>query len=140
MLLKMKANWLASINFFLAALLVLAAAGWPFVQEGFNALYMREATAFFSRIEGGETTYKNRNNRYLPFTVDKSAGALKELKISPGDATYCNFAVEVKDPLTLRIVAYLKPDILKKWYLHHPDRPFAWTYERREGEKGKLIL
>ena len=129
---------ISSINLFLTALLVLLAAGWPFVQKGCHWNYQREANHLFQKIEAAEITYKNINTRYLSFNFEKSIDSFKQLKISPEDARYYNYSVEEVDNRTLRITAHLKPDILKKWYIHNPKTKIKLIYEKREGEKGKL--
>lgn len=136
---KQQGSTIASLNLFLAALLVLAGAGWSFVQKGFHSYYQREAHAFFEKIEKGETTYRNKHNLYLPFGVDKSAEKLKELKIDPKDAKYFNYSVEVVDRTTYKIIAQLKPEIIKKWYLHNPKSKLQLVYEKREGRRGKIV-
>lgn len=134
-----KGNAIASINFFIAALLILAAAGWAFIQKGCHWHYQNEANAFFEKIEKKEIKYRNINNKYLPFNFKDSAEALKELRIDPGEAEYYDFSVEQTDEETLRIIAQLKPEILKKWYLHNPESKFKLVYEKKEGKKGRLI-
>jgi len=131
---------IAVINFFLAALLGLLAGGWFLVQKGCHWNYQREASAFFQKIEEKELKYKNINNRYLPFDIKKSAEALKQLKLDPDDADYHNYSVEQTDKQTFRIIALLKPEILKKWYLHSPKTTkFRLIYEKKDGKKGKLV-
>ena len=110
------------------------------VQKGCHWNYQREANTFFQMIEAKEIKYKNINNRYLPFNIEKSTEALKELKIDPDDADYYNFSVEQPDQETFRIIAQLKPEILEKWYLHSPKTAkFRLIYEKKEGTKGKIV-
>jgi hypothetical protein len=136
---KQKGSTIASVNLFLAALLVLAGAGWSFVQKGYHSYYEREAKSFFEKIEKGETAYRNRHNLYLPFGVDKSTEKLKELKINPKEAEYYNYSVEVLDRTTYRIIAQLKPEIIKKWYLHNPDSKLQLVYEKKDGRRGRIV-
>ena len=136
---KQEGSTIASVNLFLAALLVLTGAGWSFVQKGYHSFYQREAHAFFEKIEKGETTYRNRHNLYLPFGVDKSPEKLKELKIDPKDADYFNYSVEVVDKTSYKIIAQLKPEIIKKWYLHNPESKLQLVYEKKEGRRGKIV-
>jgi len=136
---KQNGSTVASVNLFLAALLVLGGAGWSFVQKGYHSYYQREAHAFFEKIEQGETTYRNRHNLYLPFGVDKSTEKLKELKIDPKDAKYYNYSVEVVDRTTYKIIAQLKPEIIKKWYLHNPQSKLQLVYEKKEGRMGRIL-
>lgn len=130
---------MAPLNLILAAILVLMAAGWSFVQKGCHWHYQREANHLFQKIEVAEIKYKNINNRYLSFNFEKSIDALKKLKIDPEDANYYNFSVVEVNDRTFRIIAHLKDDILKKWYLHNPKTKITLIYEKEEGEKGKLI-
>ena len=134
-----KGSTIASINLFLAALLVLTGAGWPFVQRGFHSYIQREAHVFFEKIEQAETTYRNRQNRYLPFSIEKSAEGLKELKLNPKGARYFNYSVEVPERTSYKIIAQLKPEIIRKWYLHNPKTKFQLVYEKKEGGKGRLM-
>lgn len=136
---KQNGSTIASINLFIAALLVLAAAGWSFVQKGFHSFYQGEAHAFFEKIEKGETTYRNKHNLYLPFGVDKSVEKLKELKIDPKDAKYFNYSVEAVDRTSYKIIAQLKPEIIKKWYLHNPESKLQLVYEKKEGRRGRVV-
>jgi hypothetical protein len=136
---RQKGSAITKINFFIAACLVLAAAGWFLIQKGCHTYYRREADIFFEKIEKKEISYKNINNRYLPFNIEKSAEALEALKLDPKGAKYYNFSVEEIDNKTFRIIAYLKPEIIKKWYLHTPNAKFRLIYEKREGEKGRLV-
>ena len=136
---RQQGSIIAVINFFLAALLFLLAGGWFLIQKGCHWNYQREANAFFKEIEEKELTYKNINNRYLPFSIKDSAEKLKELKLDPDDADYYNYSVEQKDRETFRIIAQLKPEILKKWYLHSPKSKLTLIYEKKEGEKGKIV-
>jgi len=130
---------IASINFLLAGLLVLATAGWSFVQRGCHSQFQREAKAFFQKIEEAEIRYKNVNNRYLLFDLKESDKALRNLKIDPGKAKYFGYGVEPMDNQGFRIIAYAKPEMLKKWYLHGPKAKFRLVYEKKEGEKGALL-
>lgn len=139
-LLRQQGSIIAVINFFLAALLFLLAGGWFLIQKGCNWNYQREASAFFQKIEEKELKYKNINNRYLPFNIEKSKEALKELKLVPDDASYYDFSVEQSDQQTFRIIAQLKPEILQKWYLHSPKTTkFRLIYEKKEGAKGRVV-
>ena len=137
---KQQGSIISVINFLLAALLGLLAGGWFLIQKGCHWNYQREASAFFQKIEEKEQTYKNINNRYLPFKIEKSAEALKELKLNPHDVSYYDFSVEQPGQETFRIIAQLKPKILKKWYLHSPKTTkFRLIYEKKEGAKGKIV-
>lgn len=136
---KERGSLVATINFFLAGLLVLAAAGWSLVQKGCNAYSQREANAFFEKIEEREVRYRNVNNRYLPFTFEESAKAFKELKIDSKVARYFSYsAVETGDRV-LRITAQAKPEMLRKWYLYTPKTEANLVYEKKEGQKGKRV-
>ncbi|MBW1799414.1 MAG: hypothetical protein JRJ85_01660 [Deltaproteobacteria bacterium] len=135
---EQRGSIISSINLFLTALLVLLAAGWSFVQKGCHWHYQKEANHFFQKIEAAETKYKNINTRYLLFNFEKSIDSFKKLKIKPEDAKYYNYSVEELDDRTLRITAHLKPDILKKWYIHNPKTKITLIYEKRAGEKGEL--
>lgn len=129
---------LAPVNLFIAAILVLSAAGWSFIQKGCHAYYQKEATALFKLIEEKETRYRNINGKYLPFSVEDSAHALKKLKIAV-KRKYYNFSAEQTETRTLRITAYLKPEILNKWYLHNPGARLRLVYEKKEGQPGRLV-
>ena len=137
---KERGSLVATINFFLAAVLILAAAGWSLVQKGCNAYFLREANAFFEKIEERQVRYRNVNNRYLPFTFEESAKALKELKIDFKDAHYYNYSATETGDRALRITAQAKPEMLRKWYLHNPKTEADLVYEKREGQKGKRVL
>lgn len=130
---------IASINLLIAALLVLAAAGWAFVQKGCHSYYQREAMAFFEKIEKKEISYKNINNKYRSFTTNDSQNGLRELKIDPNESQYYTYSVEAPDRGTFRIFAHLKPELLKKWYLQNPRTKLRLVYEKKEGQKGKLV-
>jgi hypothetical protein len=134
-----KGSTLAVFNLTVAALLVLLAAGWSLVQKGCHSYFQQEATSLFQKIEQGEIRYRNVNNRYLPFGLQESSKALKELRIDPAEARYFNYSVETIDNRGFRIVAHTKPEWLKRWYLHNPQSRFRLIYEKREGEKGTLI-
>ena len=136
---RQKGSAITKINFFIAACLVLAAAGWFLIQKGCHTYYQREANIFFEKIEKKEISYKNINNKYLPFNREKSAEALRTLKLDPEKAKYYNFSVQEIDRNTFRIIAHLKPEIIKKWYLHTSKSKFRLIYEKREGEKGRLV-
>ena len=136
---KQEGSTIASVNLFLAALLIIAGAGWSFVQKGCHSIYQRETTSLFKQIEKGETTYRNRHNLYLPFGVVESAEKLKELKIDPKEAKYYNYSVEVVDRTTYKIIAQLKPEIIKKWYLHNPKSKLQLVYEKTEGRRGRVV-
>ena len=99
----------------------------------------REAHAYFEKIEQAETTYRNRHNWYLPFSIEKSAEGLKELNLDPKDARYFNYSVEVPERTSYKIIAQLKPEIIRKWYLHNPKTKFQLVYEKKEGMKGRLV-
>jgi len=130
---------IATINFFLAGLLVLLAAGWSFVQKGCHSYYQREAHAFFEKIGEREVTYKNRNGRFLPFNIKEDKKAFEELNLSREKNRYFDFSVEEKDEQTIKIIATLKPEIVAKWYLHNPKTRMKLIYEQRTGAKGKLV-
>jgi hypothetical protein len=130
---------LALINLVLAGLLVLGAAGWSLIQSGCHSYYQREAKAFFQMIEQEELRYRNKQSKLLPFQVKDSLTALKQLNINPKEARYFDFSVEQQGDQGFRIIAYLKPDILRKWYLHNPKSEFHLVYEKKEGQKGVLI-
>lgn len=130
---------IASVNFLLAGLLVLATAGWSFVQRGCHSHFQGEAMAFFQKIEEAEIRYKNVNNRYLLFDMKESDKALKDLKIDPRQAKLFRYGVEQMENQGFRIIAYARPEMLKKWYLHGPKAKFRLAYEKREGEKGTLV-
>ena len=136
---RQQGSIIAVINFFLASLLFLLAGGWFLIQKGCRWNYQREATAFFKEIEEKELKYKNINNRYLPFSIKNSAEKLKELKLDPDDADYYDFSVEQPDKETFRIIAQLKPEIVKKWYLHSPKSKIRLIYEKKEGKQGNLV-
>jgi hypothetical protein len=136
---KESGSTVAAINLFLAALLVLAVAGWSFIQKGCHAYFQGEADAFFQKIEGKEVQYRNINNKYLPFTFEESAKALKELKLDPKGASYYDFSAQQTEGKGLRIIAQLKPEILKRWYLHNPKTELRLVYEKMEGQKGKRV-
>ena len=136
---RQKSSAITKINFFISACLVLAAAGWFLIQKGCHTYYQREANNFFEKIGKKEISYKNINNKYLPFNIEKSAEALKLLKLDPKEAKYYNFSVEEIDRNTFRIIDHLKPEIIKKWYLHTPKAKFRLVYEKRVGEKGRLV-
>ena len=136
---KQQGSTIASLNLFVAALLVLAGAGWPFVQKGFHWYFQRETHTFFEKIEQAETTYRNRHNWYLPFSFEKSAQGLQELKLDPKDARYFNYSVEVPERTSYKIIAQLKPEIIEKWYLHNRKTKFQLVYEKKEGSKGRLV-
>jgi hypothetical protein len=136
---KEKGSLVATINFFLAGLLVLAAAGWSLVQKGCNAYVQREANAFFERIEEKQVRYRNVNNRYLPFNFDESTKAFKELKIDGKDARYYNYSAMETADRALRITAQARPELLKKWYLYNPRTEALLVYEKKEGQKGKRV-
>jgi hypothetical protein len=134
----MRTSVFCIVNFVLAGLFMLSAAGWSFIQKGCGYYRQREAISLFEIIEQGETRYRNVNNRYLPFTYQESAKALKELKVDPKEINYYDFSVESPDGQTLRISAHLKPDVLRKWYLNQPQSLYRLFYEKKEGQKGKL--
>jgi hypothetical protein len=136
---KERGSLVATINFFLAGLLILAAAGWSIVQKGCNAYFQREANAFFEKIEERQVRYRNVNNRYLPFTFEENAKAFKELKIDPKDAHYYDYSATETGDRVLRIAAQAKPEMLRKWYLHNPGTEVSLVYEKREGQKGKRV-
>jgi hypothetical protein len=138
-LLKQQGSVVASINMLIAAILVLGAAGWPYLQKAYHKYHQREANAFFEGIEAKEIKYKNINNKYLPFDLKGSAQALKKLRLNPDDAGYYDFSVQIVDRQTFRIIAQLKPRIVRKWYLHNPKAKFNLVYEKKEGEKGRRI-
>jgi len=130
---------IASINLFFAGLIVLLSAGWVFIQKGCNRSYQREANAFFEKIESKEIKHKNINNKHLPFNFKNSLESLKKLKIDPSDAEYYDYSVTEIDKTAFRIIARLKPEFLKKWYYHNPETKFRIIYEKRSGQKGRLI-
>lgn len=132
-------NIIAVVNLTLAALLVLGALGWSFIQGGCHSYFQKEAIAFFQSIETEEIKYRNVNNRFLPFSLQDSAKGLKELKIDPKKAVYFDYSVEQTDRQTISIIAQLKPEVIKRYYLNNPRTKFRLLYERREGEKGRLI-
>lgn len=134
----MRSSTLATTNFMLAGVLVLGAIGWPLIQKGLDYYRQREAIALFERIEQGQVRYRNVNSRYLPFTLQGSGKALRELKINPKEITYYDFSVETPDGQTLRISAHLKPTVLRKWYLLQPQSPHRLFYEKKEGQKGRV--
>ena len=134
-----KGSVIASVNLLIAAILVLAAAGWPFVQRGCHAYYHREAWAFFEKIEQKQISYKNVHGKYLPFPFLENSKALKKLKVNPQDAKYYTFRVEVPRTNTFRIIAALKPEILKKWYLHNPKTKLRLVYEKKDKQKGRIV-
>ena len=134
-----KGSIITSINFFLAGLLVLSAAGWPLVQSGCDSIFQKEAKAFFQKIQDAEVRYKNVNNRYLLFGLKECDKTLRELKIDPREAKYFSYGVEHIDNQGFRITAYAKPEMLNKWYFHGPKTKFLLVYEKREGEKGRLL-
>lgn len=130
---------IASINLLIAALLVLAAAGWSLIQKGCHSYYQREAAAFFEKIEKNEISYKNINNKYLPFTVTDSSKALRKLKLNSKQTKYYDFSVEAPTRQTFQIIAHLKPEILNKWYLHNRKTLLRLVYEKKEGQKGRIV-
>lgn len=131
---------LATVALLLSGVLVLLAAGWPLIQKGYHYIYEREALSYFQKIEEGETRYRNVNNRFLPFTVQESAKALQELRLNPKEPRYYDFTVELADDKTFRIIASLKQRILGKWYLHNAQSRLWLIYEKKDGQKGKMIL
>ncbi len=137
---KERGSLAATINFFLAGLLVIAAAGWSFVQKGCNAYSQREANNFFEQIADREIRYRNVNNRYLPFTFEESTKAFKELKIDPKGARDYSYSVMETANRTLRITAQAKPEMLRKWYMYSPKTEASLVYEKKEGQKGKRVL
>ena len=94
LLVKQKGSTIASINLFIAAILVLGAAGWPYIQKGFHWYYQREANAFFLEIEKNEISYKNVNSKYLPFNIKNSTKALKTLNLRPERASTTTSALK----------------------------------------------
>ena len=118
---------------------MLLALGWTFVQKGCHWNYQREAVAFFKKIEAKQISYKNINNKYLPFNIANSTKALQELSIDPAEAEYFDFSVEPVDNQTFRIIARLKPHMVKKWYLHSSKTKFSLIYEKKAGEPGRLV-
>jgi hypothetical protein len=129
----------ARINFSIAALFVLAAVCWPFVQMGVNWHYGREAKTFINKIEEGEIRYKLIHNRYLHFGRNNSALQLKALDIDPEDGRDFDVAVVDKDPRTFFIIAQLRPHLLKRWYLNGTRTKLRYIYEKREGRSGRFV-
>ena len=136
---KERGSLIATINFFLAGLLILAAAGWSLVQKGCNAYFQREATAFFEKIEDREVRYRNVNNRYLPFTFEESTKKFKELKVDAKGAHYYDYSAMETVDRALRITAQAKPEMLRKWYLYNPKTEANLVYVKKEGQKGKRV-
>ncbi len=130
---------IARINFSIAALFVLTAVCWPFIQQGMNWYYQRELNAFFDRIEKGEIKHKLIYNKYLPFGMKDNAVQLKKLDLDAKDAKYFNFAVVEKDDRTFFIIAQLKQEIFKRWYLNGTKTKLRVIYEKKEGETGRLV-
>ena len=95
--------------------------------------------AELKKIEAKQISYKNINNKYLPFNIANSTKALQELSIDPAEAEYFDFSVEPVDNQTFRIIDRLKPHMVKKWYLHSSKTKFSLIYEKKAGEPGRLV-
>ena len=130
---------IARYNFFVAAILVLAAVSWPYVQKATDWYYQREAKAFFKVIEEKEIQYSLKNNRYLSFEMQKNAKQLKELDLNLNKAKYYDYAVIEIDTETFHIIAQLRPKIIKKWLLNGPNTKLALVYEKKVGKEGRIL-
>jgi hypothetical protein len=139
LLTSQKGSIIASINLLLAGILVLAAAGWPFIQKGWHGWIQREAKGFFEQIEQAEYRYKNVNNRYLTFSMQGSDKGLKELRLDPEEAENFIYSVESLGRQGFRIIAHAGPEVLEKWYLHGPRAKFRLIYEKKANEKGRFL-
>jgi hypothetical protein len=136
---RQRVSAIARINFSIAALFVLAAVCWPFVQQGVNWYYKRELNAFFELIEKGEIKHKLIYNQYLPFGIKNNADPFEKLELDSKDTKYFNFAVVEKDDRTFFIIAQFKPEIFKRWYLNTTKTKLRYIYEKKEGETGRLV-
>ena len=130
---------IARYNFFVAAILVLAAVSWPYVQKATDWYYQREAKAFFKVIEEKEIQYSLKNNKYLPFGMQNNAIQLKELDLSLNKVKYYDYALIEIDNETFHIIAQLKPKIVKRWFLNGPKTKLELIYEKKVGKTGRIF-
>ena len=139
-ILNQQGSVIAKYNYFIAAILVLAAVLWPHVQEKVDEwIYQREAKQFFELIQEKQLRYSLANNRYLPFKFKNNEKELKELGLDLKKAKYYDFGVIETDKRTFRIIAQLKPKIIKQWYLIGPKTRLELVYEKKTGEPGRIL-
>ena len=136
---RQRTRAISKINFSIAALVVFAALCWPLIQKGMNWSYQREANAFFEKIKDSQIRHKLIHSQYLPFGTKNNADQLKKLELVLKDATYFDFAVVEKDARTFLIIAQLKPQMIKRWYLNGTNTKLRVMYEKREGETGRFV-
>jgi len=115
-----KGSVITDINFLISAFLILAAICWPYIQKGVNWYYTREAKAVFLKITKNEINYRAIYNKYLPFGIQENADQLKKLTLDLKDRKYFDYGVFQKGEKTYEIIAQMKPEVLKKWYLIGP--------------------
>ena len=126
-----KGSVIADINFLITAFLILAAICWPYIQEGVNWYYKREAEAVFKKVTKSELNYKAINNDYLSFGIHDNAEQLKKLTLDLKDRKYFDYGVFQKGEKTYEIIAQLKPAFLKRWYLIGPKAEVRLVRELR---------
>ena len=140
MKLNQKGSIIAKYNYLIAAILVLTAVSWPYVQKKLDEwLYQPEAREFFELIQEKQLMYNLTNNRYLPFKFKKNEKELKALDLNLKDAKYYDFGVIEVDKQTLHIIAQLKPKIIKRWYLIGPKTKLELVYEKTAGKPGRIL-
>lgn len=136
---RQRTRAISKINFSIAALVVFTALCWPLIQKGMNWYYQREANAFFEKIKDCQIRHKLIHSQYLPFGTKNNADQLKKLELDLKEAKYFDFAVVEKDARTVLIIAQLKPQMIKRWYLNGANTKLRYMYEKREGETGRFV-
>ena len=142
MKLNQQGSVIAKYNYLIAAILVLAAVSWPYVQEKYDEwVYQREAKQFFELIQEKQLKYSLTNNRYLPFKFQNNEKELKALGLNLKKAKYYDFGVVEVDNQTIHIIAQLKPKVIKRWYLilTGPKTKLELVYEKKAGKPGRIL-
>ena len=115
-----KGSVIADINFLISAFLILTAICWPYIQKGVNWYYKREANVIFMKITKSEINHRARYSKYLPFGIHENTEQLNTLTLDLKDRKYFDYGVFQKGGKTYEIIAQMKPELLKKWYLIGP--------------------
>ena len=138
--LNQKGSIIAKYNYLIAAILVLAAVSWPYVQKKTDEwVYQREAKQFFELIQEKQLKYSLINNRYLPFKFQNNEKELNALDLNLKKAKYYDFGVIEIDNQTFHIIAQLKPKVIKRWYLIGSKTKLELVYEKKAGKPGRIL-
>ena len=138
--LNQQGSVIAKYNYLIAAILVLAAVSWPYVQKKVDEwFYQPEAKQFFELIQEKQLKYSLTNNKYLSFKFQNNEKELNELDLNLNKAKYYDFGVIEVDNQTIHIIAQLKPKVLKRWYLIGPKTRLELVYEKKAGKPGRIL-